>query len=305
MNKEYAFFAAEISQLNALLAIIPAEDVIDRMSLSARLESAKEALQKIPMNASTKAKLTFRGKPILRSEGISADFAAQALRGFTDAFSTVASSLQENLKNIGPIPDKNRNRLMITSTAIGSFGFELELPSHDSLGLGMSQASDVVLEKVESLMRLSSTIGTDDELTELVDEIHPRAVKKLHGFLKVLEQHEALCSLEFNNKLFRYNNADQLKYALDRLNPNNIKECEEILSGSFEGALPSNRTFEFKKTDGDIIKGKISLLIETPNKILTHWLDKPVTTKFQMIRVGGGHPRYELVSLDDIRIQPT
>ena len=42
MLKELAFLASEITTLEALLAEIPAENVIDRWSLQARLEDVRE-----------------------------------------------------------------------------------------------------------------------------------------------------------------------------------------------------------------------------------------------------------------------
>jgi hypothetical protein len=43
----YNSIASEIAQLNAFLAAIPEEDVIDRLSLVARLEKATESLKTI------------------------------------------------------------------------------------------------------------------------------------------------------------------------------------------------------------------------------------------------------------------
>ena len=68
------FIASEIRELEGLLAAIPKENVIERTSLEARLENAKNVLDTLPQTGEgPKARLTFRGKPVFESHGISAD----------------------------------------------------------------------------------------------------------------------------------------------------------------------------------------------------------------------------------------
>lgn len=47
MSNEELFIASEINELEALLAGIPPEGVIERVSLEARLECAREALRRL------------------------------------------------------------------------------------------------------------------------------------------------------------------------------------------------------------------------------------------------------------------
>ena len=122
--------ASEIRELENLLAAIPEGNVIERMSLESRLESARAALAALPQQMiAPKARLTFRGKPVFGSHGIAADFGGKAAGAFSDAFAAVAAGLSESLRDMGPIPNRDKNQLVITSTAIGSFGFEFELPA--------------------------------------------------------------------------------------------------------------------------------------------------------------------------------
>ncbi len=59
------FIASEIRELEGLLAAIPKENVIERTSLEARLENAKNVLDTLPQTGEgPKARLTFRGKPV-------------------------------------------------------------------------------------------------------------------------------------------------------------------------------------------------------------------------------------------------
>jgi len=133
MVDAYVSLNSEAHELQSLLANIPKDNVIERMSLEARLRSVQSKLEKVDKHAHRqKARLTFRGKPVVDSHGIAADFGAKAANAFSEAFVAVAAGLAENLKHIGPLPNKEKHQLLITGTAIGSFGFEFELPPQDS-----------------------------------------------------------------------------------------------------------------------------------------------------------------------------
>lgn len=190
--EEYIAVSSEIKQLESLLADIPSENVIERIGLEARLESAREAIANVTeYQLVHKARLTFRGRPVFGSHGIAADFASKAAGAFTDVVSAVAAGMAENLRYMGPIPDKQKNQLVITGTAIGSFGFEFELPQPVGEGwFPEPSKAENALYKVQELFRLASD-GNDDEIAELVDEIHPRAVKKAADFLNYISQQEA------------------------------------------------------------------------------------------------------------------
>jgi hypothetical protein len=67
MTNDYLHIASEINTLTDLLADIPADNLIERMSLIARLNNAKAALDSVPMQPN-KVRLTFRGKPVVRNQ---------------------------------------------------------------------------------------------------------------------------------------------------------------------------------------------------------------------------------------------
>ena len=124
MNNESLFLASEISELESLLAHLPESHVIERMSLMSRLDSVRESLAAMPAQTTQKARLTFRGKPVFGSHGISIDFASKASGLFSSAFSAILAELKGgDLQDMGPIPDKDKNQLLLTGTALGSFGF--------------------------------------------------------------------------------------------------------------------------------------------------------------------------------------
>ncbi|MDR1279812.1 MAG: hypothetical protein LBK99_03190 [Opitutaceae bacterium] len=316
MNQdEYNFLASEIKELESILSELPADRVIDRMSFEARLENAKRALSQInPALLPKKARLTFRGNPVFGSHGIAAEFASKASSAFTDAFAAIVAGISENLHYMGPIPDKQKNQLLITGTAIGSFGFEFELPSppppasenpaQSEMELGVvrnTQNTEIAMQKLETLFRIASE-GSDDDLSELVDELHPRAVKKVAEFLGYVSEHEAWCGLEFNDSIFRFSGSGQVRNSAERLNGNNIKETTEAFPGHIAGALPVGRTFEFKLTDQNgILRGKVGPGIEDPNVLNREYLYKPVNITLNVVQVGQGCPRYTLAKLQDIK----
>lgn len=303
MNEKYVSITSEIHELEDLIADTPEEHVIDRTSLESRLEAVRELLETArKTQKAPKAKLTFRGKPVFDGHGISADFGAKAAGAFSDAFSMVTAGLTDGLRHIGPIPNRDKNQLLITGTVIGSFGFEFELPAQPE-----PETSEAAMEKIEMLLRLAAE-GSDDGIAEVIEAIHPRAVKKVYEFLELLVQHQAWCGLEFGDRRFRYTDFDQIKASSLRLRSDNIQEEEAHYQGEFQGVLPTGRDFEFKPLDQEIpIRGKVDAVIEDPDILNREWLHKPATIKLTVMRVGRGRPRYTLMSLDDVtagRVSP-
>ena len=308
-HDEYIFVSSEVKQLESLLADMPEQNVISRMGLEARLRSAREAIAGFdPAQWPRKARLTFRGRPVFASHGVSAEFAAKASGFFTDAFSAVVTGVTENLHYMGPIPGKQKNQLLITGTAIGSFGFEFELPrieSEDTPAKTVFSPTpnrpEDAMQKLEKLFQVAAE-GSDDDIAEVVDEIHPRAVKKAAEFLEYLSEQEAWCGLEFKESFFRFSGMDQVRTSVERLKSNNIKESDSTFTGEFQGVLPIGRTFEFKPRDQDgILRGKVGPEIEDADVLNRRFLHNLVTTKFHVIQVGQGRPRYTLQSLDHIK----
>lgn len=299
MNNEYLSITSEIRELENLLATLPEGNVIERMSLESRLTSAREALAILPQQLAPKARLTFRGKPVFGSHGIAADFGGKAAGAFSDAFAAVAAGLSEGLRYMGPIPNRDKNQLLITGTAIGSFGFEFELPAPEP-SLFPEEKAQEAMAKIEALFRLAAE-GSDDEVAEVIEEVHPRAVKKVYEFLELLVQQQAWCGLEFGGRFFRYADYEQIKVSCERLKDDNIQEREETYRGEFQGVLPAGRTFEFRLADKEgLIKGKVDLGIDDPDVLNREWLHKPVTVRLNVMQVGQGRPRFTLMTLDDL-----
>ncbi|NYE26540.1 hypothetical protein [Pigmentiphaga litoralis] len=288
---------SEINELQQMLNDLDDSAVIQRLSLQGRLNAAQGELERVEATPEPlRARLTFRGRPVFGSHGIAADFGGKASNAFADAFAAVVAGLNENLQFMGPIPDRVKNQLLITGTAQGSFGFVFELPPAAGLFPEHERTGDA-LATIQSLFEASAQ-GSDDEVAELVEAIHPRAVKKVFEFLCLLSQYHALCGLEFKDKTFRFEGTEQLERSAGRLAEGNIQEKKETHRGMFLGVLPNSRSFEFQTANG-VIKGKIGTAIEDPDIINREWLRQESCITLGVIQVGQGRPRYTLIGLPE------
>jgi hypothetical protein len=300
MNRaEYLWYSSEIETLEALLHDIPEENVIERMGFESRLKEARAAVKGVIMPASHRLKLTFRGQPVIDTYGIYADFASQALDKFTNAVAAIVASLKEKLSNRGRIPEKQQNQLLFVGTAIGSFGFELELPASDENKLFEEfHVSGESVKKIQAIFQ-AITEGTDEDLAEFIDEVHPRAIDKVHEFLEYQIQRGAWCGLDFDGHVFRFQNEEQLKTSARRLAKDNIIEEDVDFTGTLLGVLPFDRRFELETTKGDITKGRTELTFEEGKELLKY-ITSTIKIKLRKRQVGRGNPRYILESLGNV-----
>ena len=286
---------SERSSLERMIAETPETDVIDLRSLKVRLERVNRQLAEQVLDARlpAKARLTFRGRPVIGSHGIFAEFGLTATKSFTDAVALLAASLETELAATGPIPNRTQNQLLITSTALGSFGFELEEYREATLPLGDENPVAEALKQVQGLMR-GAAEGSDDELTDVASGQDPRAVAAVRDFLKKLIDNEAVCSVAIGDKAFSFSDVGEVQRSFVRLGQENLHEVEQPFKGSFQGCLPKRRTFEFKVADtGDVISGKIGPTVNDPGAI-NHHLSQEVQIQLTATRVGQGRPRFVL-----------
>lgn len=305
MNQEYLALSSEVREIESILADIPLNDAIERMSFEARLRTVKARLVQLPEQSAlvSKAYLTFRGKPVVGSHGIGADFGSKAASLFADAFAVVAAGFQNGLRDTGPIPDKSKHQLLITGTAVGSFGFEFEVPVNAVQALfADADDPDDALEKIQHLLQVSSS-DNDDAIAELVEAIHPRGVKKVREFMDYLVQQQAWCGLKYQDRVVRYDSWQQLQTASERLREENIVETTQTYRGQLRGTLPDERRFEFQPVgQQDILKGKVDPLFGDMVVLNREWLLRPVEIRLHAIRVGKGKPRLTLRELTEIRL---
>ncbi|HEX4797582.1 MAG TPA: hypothetical protein VH370_27560 [Humisphaera sp.] len=276
-----------------MISSIPPDDVLDRASLEYRLREVEDRLATVTANTRLPltAKLTFRGRPVIGSQGVFAEFGMEATKAFTEAVTTMAASLSGPLAAMGPIPNRDQNQLVITGTAIGSFGFELQ-ENADTLLFGEETTVGQALLLTQKLME--STIGSDDEMTDAMAGVDPRVIKATRDFLDTLATNDAVCGLTVGAHAFHFSGVGQVRTAIDRLAQDNLHKDEATFTGMFQGVLPKRRTFEFLvQNEGTVILGKVGSGVADP-ALLNRHLSQLVTITLTATRVGSGRPKYVL-----------
>jgi len=297
MNRQdYLHLQAERKFLNERLAALPEKAWITRQSTESRLRAIETQLAeaKIDEREPARARLTFTGRPVVNSHGIFAEFGAAAVARFTEVVVAVAASIYAPLAAMGPIPNREQNQLLITSTALGSFGFELEEYRTGDLPFDEPSPVAQALERTQNL--LQGAIGSDDELADSAAETDPRALEKVRAFLQILADNQAVCAMQYGEKTFRFSDVGQVRRSLERLSQDNLHETEQVLEGEFQGLLSKLRTFQFDAGgEVGVITGKISKALDNLDQINREMNYKQVQIKVLSTQVGNGRPRYVLL----------
>jgi hypothetical protein len=294
---EYLHLLSEKTALERMLADTPEEDVIDRASLSARLTTVEGALAqaKPDEREPARVRLTFKGRPVIGSHGMFAAFGMQAVNGFAESVAAMAASLTAPLAASGPIPNREQHQLLITSTAVGSFGFELEEYRTGQLTLGDGSAVAQALERTQSLLR--GTLGTDDELADSAAEADRRALDKVRAFLETLADNEAVCTVQVGESTVSFSDVGQVRTSIGRLGQDNLREESTELHGELQGVLPKARVFEFRLEGTEqVIRGKIGPGVADADA-LNHHIHQRLVIEVTVKRVGTGRPSYVLTKM--------
>lgn len=282
---------SEIGTVECFLTELPDDAIIERKSWESRLESLREQLaeaearpQALPLS------ITFRGAPVGASRSIDATFAAKAVKAFVEAIDTVTASLViDDLRGHGRLPGAGTRSLRIVDTAVGSFGFELELPPAHGLETepSPSQEDDPHVQAITTTLQLLGEAASDDEetISDLIAEIHPRAAAKVRAFADVLHDNDALLAVAFADRQLRFDNKEQVRRVVDALVDSDISEQTEQHPGTLLGVLPESRLFEARLPDGKLIQGKIDRTVSDIANFKQTWENRPATLTFRVVRV--------------------
>ena len=298
---DYRFLLSEQGTLKNLISQSSPGNVIGRRSLEARLRQVEEELEAYEGFSSrlVNASLTFRGKPVVESRGIYADFGTEATNAFAESVTRVGAGWHSPLPPRGPIPNAAEYHLLITGTTTGSFGFQLEDAAQQPALEGQSTPVELAIKKVKEI--LEASVATDEELSDAIADTDRRALDSVQAFLKKMADSEATCALEFQGDEFRFRDAVQVRRSEKRLSNDNIQENEVALSGQFQGFLPHSRRAEFllSATDADflqdaigtVVSGRVETAVDDTVNI-NEILNQEVTIDARTRRVGQGRPRY-------------
>lgn len=308
--REYRFLLSERATLEKLIERTHPESVISRMSLEDRLSEVEEEINAHGERYSTQpidARLTFRGKPVVGSYGIQADFGPDAVKSFANAVALVGAGQHSKLGARGVIPNRENYQLLITGTVRGSFGFQLEDASQQGVFGPDMDPIEMAIGRVKDI--LEASVRSDDELTETLAESDERAVAAVHDFLEVVAEQEAVCALEFKGDVFAFRDTNQVRRSESRLRQDNIREEDVTFMGHFQGFLPHSHRAEFlvERADqdflsnvvGQVINAKVERLVDDSvsiNEILNS--DVRISARFR--KVGSGNPTYLITSCNRI-----
>ena len=298
--REYHQLQAEVSTLQSMIERLPSHHVIERISLESRKREVEGELSSMPAPGRTPARvrLMFRGKPVAVSHGVRADFGAAAVKAFSHVVATVGASQRTLLRSRGVVPNREDYDLLITDTALGSFGFELEEHHTDEL-LPSQSPVEAAIDQTKSI--LEATVGTDEVLANAISGTDPRALSAVRTFLKLMADQEAVCAIEFKDDVFRFLDVGQIRQSESRLREENIHEEERTISGTFAGVLPVARTFEFRDGDtGEVISGRVGPSIGDASAINEH-INRPLMIRVHSTRIEASKPRFVLVEYDPPR----
>ena len=291
--QEYLQLQSQKEFLKHQLEKLPATALLTRSSMESQMQVVEQRLEFTDRPPGPRvAVLTFRGKPVVASQGIFAEFGARATEAFIEAVVTTACSLAGPVASAGPLPGRDQFRFLITGTATGSFGFTLEEHSSGASPVEEQSIAAHALEMTCSLLEISAR-GTDEELADCVSAMNPRSIEAIRGFLNLLAADDAACTLVLGRRNFAFQDLSEVRRSLTRLDRDHLHEQTRTLSGKFIGVLPKARTFEFELADSaEIIRGKIELVVDVD--LINRHLMEAAEVEFQETKVGNGKPRYRL-----------
>ncbi len=224
-RQEYEWLRSGIGKLDELLAMTPAEAVIDRMSLESERERIVARLDAFtpPARWPATARLTFDGDPANGRRSVDAAFALKALEQFGDAVAAAGASIAGTLPDKGPIPNRDDYRLLVSTADARSFGFQIEEanppdgPDPSPTEQGIRLIHDLLKATAESAE--GERNGADpDSGDDALAAAHPRVLAALRAFLKTLADNAAVCSLAHDGDKLRFRDAAQVRRGLGALN---------------------------------------------------------------------------------------
>jgi hypothetical protein len=303
--KEYRPTASEITQLEYMLSIMPDDLDVERIGLEYRLKKARQRLEGVPIPPRPKSvHANFQGELVVDMVGMDANFAGKATTAFAESTAITTAGATGQLHDTGAIPHRGLGRQLISGVTRGSFGFEIELPPPTEGERGRGQTDSPAEKAVEMIQDLleASLAGTDEELATLTDQMHPRAVRKVAEFLKILKNNRAQVTIELNGREAGLRNPGEVEQATRRLGERNIEEETTTTTGTLIGIVPARRLFEFRVSDTDEfivrrIEGRIGQEVHDPYRVAARYTNREVRARIRRLRVGQGQPKYTLLEI--------
>ena len=299
---------ADMSAVDELLRRLSPDDALGRISLASRkeqllaeLESTGDAADHLASTA-----LYFGGKPVVGSVGIQADFAAKMIEDYRDSVVKMWAAGATDLAARGPIAEHGLGKLHVTALLHGSMGFlieEIEPKATPLFPTPLKQAAEAVDELIIGLAR-----KTDEEFQEQLEQVAPRVFIAVQRLVKNLHQAEATVRIVDSERDEALSKVE-LDKAYVRLEESNINEELFTEDGLLIGILPYGERFEFQRTGGLLITGKVAPTLSEAylkkleeDRAFGKWWRATISRR-EITRFGRRTEKYLLVDLVEI-VQP-
>lgn len=250
--------AAEISALDMLIASLPPNDFLGRISLEGRRADLQAQFAQLANVDERRAKvaLYFGGEPVIGSVGVQAGFGTKVISSFQDVITKVWGTAEgATIPAMGPIPDREASQLHITNLVHGSFGFLLE--EIDSQGeplfeSALRKAADLATEYIASFAG-----ENEARFSEVIEELNPRVFQSLRDFFGSIYRAKATFRLVEGERDEKFDHL-AVERAWHRAEASNVDEERMQIEGRLLGVIPMRRRFEFEPDGGAmIIEGKV------------------------------------------------
>jgi len=301
---------AELSGIEQLLRSLAEEDALGRMSLNARRQQLLEQLEHLGAQLSTLAStaLFFGGGPVIGSRGIQAEFASKVLDDYRDSVVNMWASVEGEVASRGPVPDQDSARLHVTELLHGSVGFlieEIDLKALPLFPSSLKKAAEAIDDLIVSVAKES-----DEDFEKELEQLHPRVFRAVERLIKGLHQAEATIRIvdESRDEVLTTQDVDK---AYIRLEATSIEEDQFTEDGLLIGLLPYGERFEFRRSGGQLITGKVSPSLSEiylkrllEEQAINKWW-KATIAKREIRRFGRSIVKFLLLDLQEIEQPPT
>jgi hypothetical protein len=242
-----------------VLASIPQDDVLGRLSFQSRLEQLDKQIEdfgQAPESTSGSVALVFAGEPIHGARSIDVKFASEIVRAFQDLVtSQVASDEIGVLAARGPLPLHAPSNLAIADVVRGSVGFILE-EATPNLEIVDSRVKKAISEVTNIIERTSSE--NDADFDQAIESVDQRFLGSLRSFFQTLSANHAGVRIVEDQKDMALD-YPTIARATRRVEAMDIQETEaDNLVIELVGILPATRRFEMRLPGSpDVIKGSV------------------------------------------------
>ncbi len=211
-------------------------------------------LQQHPETAASVA-LLFGGRPVVGSRGIESTFAASVVSDFQELVTNVwATAENDQVGRRGPVPDRDRSQLHITSLLHGSVGFLLE-ELEDENALFPSPLKKAAERAAQVVAAFAA--DNDERFAEVLESVDQRVLGSTREFLRKVRRGGATLRLVEGETELELNE-QSIERAYERAESARIEESEEEVQGQLLGLIPIGRRFEIRTDSGDILSGFVA-----------------------------------------------